>query len=139
MGRCPFCGGVGKRALVARDRNREITDERFVYHRCRGCGSVFLTNVPADLAPYYGGDYYGFGPDGEADWQGNEYLMEFQTFRLQLLARHVAPGALIEIGAGTGAFAAAAKRAGYQVSAIEMDERSCRYIADRLDVRAINS
>jgi SAM-dependent methyltransferase len=139
MARCPFCEGVGKRALVARDRNREITDERFLYDRCEACGTVFLTNPPADLSRYYGGGYYGFRPDGEADWQGNEYLVEFQSFRLELLAGHVAPGALIEIGAGTGAFASAAKRAGYDVAAIEMDERSCRYIADRLGVRAINS
>jgi SAM-dependent methyltransferase len=124
---------------VARDRNREITEERFLYDRCEACGSVFLSNAPADLSRYYGGGYYGFRPDGEADWQGNEYLEEFQSFRLELLAGHVAPGTLIEIGAGTGGFAWAAKRAGYEVAAIEMDERSCRYIADRLGVHAINS
>jgi SAM-dependent methyltransferase len=116
-----------------------MTDERFIYDRCEACGSVFLTNPPADLSPYYGGGYYGFRPDGEADWQGNEYLVEFQSFRLELLGRHVGPGALIEIGAGTGAFASAAQRAGYDVAAIEMDERSCRYIANRLGVHAINS
>ena len=66
-----------------------ITDERFVYDRCRACGTVFLANVPDDLARYYGGDYYGFRPDGEADWQGNDYLLEFQSYRLELLSRHV--------------------------------------------------
>jgi len=135
---CPFCGGSSSHALDASD-NRRITEERFVYGRCNACGSVFLTNVPADLARYYGSGYYGFRADGEADWQGNQYLLEFQTARLELLARHVAPGVLIEIGAGTGGFSSAAKQAGFEVSAIEMDEHACRYMADRLGVRAINS
>jgi len=136
---CPLCGGAGRPAFAGRD-NREVTEERFDYHRCRTCESVFLANVPADLARYYDeADYYGFRPDGEPDWRGNEYLLDFQTARLELLARHVAPGALIEIGAGTGAFASAATRAGFDVTAIEMDERSCHYIAERLGARAINS
>ena len=138
-GRCPFCGGPGRHALVAQDRNRAITDETFLYDRCQACGTVFLANVPDDLARYYEGDYYGFRPDGEADWQDNDYLLEFQSARLELLARHVGPGRLIEIGAGTGGFAWSAKKAGYDVTAIEMDERSCRYMSEKLGVHTIQS
>lgn len=82
---CPFCGGSGSPALDAGD-NRRITGARFVYDRCEACGSLFLTNVPADLARYYyGSGYYGFRADGEAEWQGNEYTQEFDTARLERL------------------------------------------------------
>ena len=64
-----MCGAAGRRALVARDRNRETSDARFVYDRCTTCATVFLTNAPTDLANYYRGSYYGFRPEGEPDWR----------------------------------------------------------------------
>jgi 2-polyprenyl-3-methyl-5-hydroxy-6-metoxy-1,4-benzoquinol methylase len=138
-GQCPLCGAGGRVAFVARDRNRETTDVRFVYERCDACGSVFLTNVPSDLATYYGGSYYGFRPDGEAGWQGNELLLRVEAYRVALLRRYVRSGPLIEVGAGTGGFSSAAADAGFDVTAIEMDERCCRYLSERLGVRAIRS
>jgi 2-polyprenyl-3-methyl-5-hydroxy-6-metoxy-1,4-benzoquinol methylase len=139
VNRCPLCAGSARRALVARDRNRETTDVRFVYDRCDACGSVFLTNIPADLGPYYGGSYYGFGPDGEAGWQGNEFLVGVEAHRVALLLGHVQPGRLIEIGAGAGCFSSAAAQAGFDVTAVEMDEQCCHYLSGRLGVRAIQS
>ena len=138
-GICPFCGGASRPMCEAYDRNRETTPSRFAYNRCQSCESVFLVDVPADLSRYYGGEYYGFRPDGEADWQGSGYLEEFQSYRVELLLRHVQPGPLVEIGAGTGAFAAFASDAGFHVTAIEMDRRSCEYIEGRLGITAINS
>jgi SAM-dependent methyltransferase len=134
-----MCGSAGRRALVARDRNREISDARFLYARCTACGTFFLTNVPPDLARYYGGTYYGFRPDGEADWQGDDFRRRIEEHRVELLLQHAPRGRLIEIGAGTGGFAAAATRAGFDVAAIEMDERCCRYMSERLGIDAICS
>jgi SAM-dependent methyltransferase len=56
-----------------------------------------------------------------------------------LVLDRVSPGHLIEIGPGTGAFAATARAAGFDVSAIEMDERCCRYLSEREGIRAICS
>ncbi|HTZ87490.1 MAG TPA: methyltransferase domain-containing protein [Solirubrobacteraceae bacterium] len=139
---CPFCGGASRFALTARDRNRESTDARFSYERCVQCGTLFMRDVPDDLAPFYAGEYHRFTPDGAAEWEGNETLRAVETARVAMLAEHAlsSPGGrLIDIGAGPGAFAAAAKHAGYEVSAIEMDERSCDYMERRLGVRAIRS
>jgi SAM-dependent methyltransferase len=122
------------------DRNRETTRERFPYARCRTCGTVFLVDPPADLARYYAEDYYHFGPDGEPAWKSDEPRMQAASYRVGLLQSHAAaPGRLIEIGAGTGAFASAAQSAGYEVSAIEMSERCCRYLSEREGIAAICS
>jgi SAM-dependent methyltransferase len=138
---CPFCGGPGARVLDAWDRNRETTRERFAYARCRTCGTVFLVDPPADadLARYYAEDYYHFAPDGEPAWKSDAPRMRAASYRVDLLRSHTEPGRLIEIGSGTGAFASAAQSAGFQVSAIEMSERCCRYLSEREGIDAICS
>ena len=135
---CPFCGGASRHLLEAWDRNREISVERFGYNRCEVCGTVFLASPPADLGRYYRGDYYQFGPDGEPSWKGEPPVIESASYRAALIRRYVGPGRLIEVGAGTGAFASAARQAGFDVSAIEMDERCCRYLSGS-GIRAICS
>lgn len=137
-GDCPFCGGAGRHIFDAWDRNREITGERFPYARCNSCGTIFITGLPADLGRYYPNDYYQFGPDGEPSWKNQEPVVRSACYRVALMRRYVDPGHLIEIGAGTGAFASAAQKAGFDVSAIEMDDRSCRYLSGS-GVRAICS
>ncbi len=136
---CPFCGAYAAPALEAWDRNRETTDERFVYDRCPACATAFLANVPADLGVYYGAGYHGFDADGEPDWRVEPFLREVEAYRVALLRRHVEPGALIEIGAGAGGFAAAARDAGFDVTAIEMDSRCCEYLDRSVGVNAVCS
>jgi SAM-dependent methyltransferase len=137
---CPFCGGRSEHALTASDRNRESTDARFEYERCTACATLFIRDVPEDLSPYYAGDYHRFGDDGAAEWESNATLRAVETARVAMLAEHLAPGGpLVDVGAGPGGFAAAARDAGYDVTAIEMDERSCEYMRERLHVRAIRS
>jgi len=136
---CPFCGGSGVHAFDARDRNREITQRRFAYARCRDCRTVFLTDAPADLARYYEGGYYPFDTDGEPAWKTNPLQMSAASWRVELLRSHTESGHLIEIGAGTGAFASTARAGGFDVSAIEMSEDCCRYLSEREGIRAICS
>lgn len=136
---CPLCGGPSVGALTARDRNREITDELFHYNRCLRCGSVFMVDVPDDLSPYYAGPYHAFDGNGRPEWTCNPSLQEVERYRVELLRRHVGTGALVDVGAGPGAFAAAAKGAGFEVTAIEMDRRCCDYMEGELGIRAICS
>jgi SAM-dependent methyltransferase len=139
LGHCPFCGGHGTRTFDAWDRNRETTHERFAYARCHECGTVFLAVPPSDLPRYYADDYYDFGPDGEPAWKDDPLPQRAASYRVDLLRTHTEPGRLIEIGAGTGAFAVSAQTAGFQVSAIEMSERCCRYLGEREGIDAICS
>jgi 2-polyprenyl-3-methyl-5-hydroxy-6-metoxy-1,4-benzoquinol methylase len=137
---CPLCAADSRHALTAGDRNRETTDERFAYNRCNACATLFMVDVPSDLARYYAGDYHLFGPDGEPQWTHSATLLDVESFRMGMLRGHVqGNGALIDIGAGPGAFVAAAKREGFDVTAVEMDARCCGYMRERLGVRAICS
>ena len=108
------------------------------YARCRKCGTVFMIAPPADLGRYYTGDYYQFDPDGEPRWKREAAVIEYSAYRMAMLRGHAPAGHLIEIGAGTGAFASAAQAAGFDVSAIEMDERCCEYLS-MSGIRAICS
>lgn len=136
---CTFCGAESGYALTAWDRNRETTPERFTYNRCTACGTLFMVDVPDDLSRYYAGPYHGFRPDGAPEWIDNPALLDVELFRMELLRHHAEPGTLIDIGAGAGAFAAAAKGAGFEVTAIEMDERCCEYLQGELGVHTIRS
>jgi 2-polyprenyl-3-methyl-5-hydroxy-6-metoxy-1,4-benzoquinol methylase len=140
QGACPLCGGAGRHLLSATDRNRATTAERFDYSRCTTCQTVFLVDPPADLARYYDENgYYDFDADGEPFWKGSEQRIRAARYRIELLRCHVPSGHLIEIGAGTGAFACAARDADFDVSVIEMSEQCCRYLSEQEGIRTIRS
>lgn len=125
---CPVCGGPSAHAFWATDRNRVISRERFEYMRCGRCATVFLPRPPADLARYYEGGYYGFDDDGSPRWRHDPQALEAASYRTSLITTRTAPGRLIEIGPGAGAFAVTATRAGYSVTAIEMDPACCSFL-----------
>ena len=108
-------------ALMAVDRNRAVGGERFAYRRCRRCATLFLSNVPADLGRFYPQSYYRLPLAQELD-----DLAVSESHKIDLLSREVAPGRLVEIGAGFGVFARAARNAGFDVTAIEMDRAKRR-------------
>jgi GT2 family glycosyltransferase/SAM-dependent methyltransferase len=135
VGRCPLCGGTAALAFTARDRNRELSDEPFRYRRCEACRAYSLIDVPADLGRFYPSEYYEF-----PDVAQLEALAPAQGHKLDLLRRIATPpGRLVEVGPGSGAFAYAACRAGYDVTVIEMDERVCRHLRDTLGIAAVRS
>lgn len=138
---CPVCGGGSRHAFDAWDRNREVTPRRFPYYRCGACRTVFLAEVPADLQRYYDTDYYPLDADGQPSWTGGAEhpAARAATYRVELIKRYVQAGRLVEIGSGNGAFAVAASRAGFDVTAMEMDERCCRYLESQPGIEAIHS
>jgi SAM-dependent methyltransferase len=131
---CPLCEGASSIAFAATDRNRAITNEQFSYHRCGLCEALFLAPVPADLARFYPSSYYGLPQADELD-----ELARGERHKIDLLLRHTEAGRLVEIGAGFGVFSRAARNAGFDVTAIEMDQRSVGYLETVVGVRAINS
>lgn len=133
--RCPQCGHTAHHAFRTRDYNRRVTNEAFDYDRCPHCGLLFLVNVPDDLAPYYPDGYHPIPRSlGELD-----RLAEALRYQIDLVQRFVPSGRLLDIGPSYGAFAHLAKKAGFEVGTIEMDERCCRYLRDVVGVEAIQS
>jgi SAM-dependent methyltransferase len=132
--RCAFCGGESETALSATDRNLAISDETFTYTRCTDCGTLALANVPADLGRYYPSAYY--------ELPGREELDELvgpHGHKLELLQRFKQRGRLVEIGPGSGIFAYAARRAGFDVTGIERDGEACEHLREVCGVEAVQS
>jgi SAM-dependent methyltransferase len=133
--RCPLCGGPATLALSARDRNRELSDELFRYRRCEACGVYSLVNVPADLGHFYPPEYYVLPDAGQLD-----ALVPAEMHKLELISRFVSPpGRLVEVGPAGGVFAYAARQAGFEVTAIEMDERTCAHLRETVGIEAVQS
>jgi 2-polyprenyl-3-methyl-5-hydroxy-6-metoxy-1,4-benzoquinol methylase len=104
------------------DYNRRVSREAFRYYRCSACGFLFLQNIPSDLGRYYQSEYYLFPKSiGELAQQAESW----ESYKLELLRKHVSAGNVLDIGAGAGRFVYLATRAGYQADAVEMDS-ACR-------------
>jgi 2-polyprenyl-3-methyl-5-hydroxy-6-metoxy-1,4-benzoquinol methylase len=130
---CPLCGGVTRFSFRARDLNRATSEQRFAYSRCGSCGTYFLVDPPRDMAPYYPAAYYEL-PSVEQ----LELAAASEQFKVEMLLEHVEPGKLVEVGPGVGIFAIAARNAGFDVTGIEMDARTCEHLR-ALRVNAIES
>ena len=130
---CGLCGAPATAALVAADRNRRLSEERFTYYRCTSCRTLQLVPVPADLGRYYTAEYYAVPDDRSAlvAASGGE------RYKLELIRPLVAAGRLVEVGPAVGGFAAVMHDAGYDTSAVEMDADCCRFLRDvvRIPVR----
>jgi 2-polyprenyl-3-methyl-5-hydroxy-6-metoxy-1,4-benzoquinol methylase len=122
--RCRFCGGESIEALVTEDRNRGLSDDRFVYRRCVDCETIFILQIPADLERYYPEDAYAI-PAG----RHRRLAMASERWRVEWLSRFVEPGRLVEIGPGFGIFADAAVGAGFDVHVIDMDSHATELLS----------
>ncbi|MHB8235322.1 MAG: class I SAM-dependent methyltransferase [Solirubrobacteraceae bacterium] len=132
---CPLCGGTARHAFDATDLNRATDDKRFAYWRCEACATYFQPAPPTDLAPYYPHAYYELPSAAELD----DLAQSQAPVARELLERAGGAGRLIEIGPGEGVFARAARNAGFDVTAIEMDARACEHLREAAGVQAINS
>jgi 2-polyprenyl-3-methyl-5-hydroxy-6-metoxy-1,4-benzoquinol methylase len=106
----------------------------FGYRRCLACATVFIEQIPEDLDTYYAEAGYGSLEDTP-----DPRLLAGERFKLDLLRGVTGGSNMIEIGPGAGVFARVAVEAGFSLTAIEMDERYCRELGERLGVRALCS
>ena len=60
MRECMGCGVVGPATAVAVPGDPEPARKTFVYCLCGNCGTLSLTEPPANIAEYYPDDYYSF-------------------------------------------------------------------------------
>lgn len=133
---CPLCGNEAPLRFRARDSNCKISDEVFNYFRCSSCGLIFLSPIPANLGKYYRSDYIAYSIPSSLEQLAAQ--AEKVRFRIELVQKFVSSGRLLEVGPSYGGFAFLAKHAGFEVEAIEMDDRCCRFLSDVVGVRTIN-
>jgi 2-polyprenyl-3-methyl-5-hydroxy-6-metoxy-1,4-benzoquinol methylase len=135
MADCPICKNESQLYFQSKDYNRNITQEIFNHYRCSQCELIFIMPVPSNLADYYPESYH-FVPES------SEYLEEGskpENYKIEVVQGFVNHGRLLEIGPAYGSFTYLAKKAGFEVDAIEMNSRCCEFLNKVVGVNAINS
>jgi len=132
---CPYCKSFASLLFVSKDYNQKTNDLKFTHYRCEACNLIFIDPVPADLGVYYPNSYH-FIPDSR-DYLKTGSMPE--RYKIEMILNHVQSGRLLEIGPSYGSFTYLAKEAGFEVSAIEMNERCCDFLRNVVEVDVIQS
>jgi SAM-dependent methyltransferase len=111
--------------------------------RCPSCGLVFRAVLPElrELDEIYAEQYFRAdaaesGGQGYADYVGDEELhRESARERLRLLARHIAPNGLLDVGAAAGFFVDEATGAGWSARGIDIAPSMVAWGREQLGAR----
>jgi len=127
---CPICNGVDISYLI-HTKDYSLTQENFDIIQCANCSLKYTFPIPNanEIAPYYNFPEYISHTDVKTGWMNKlyhsvrNYTLKQKTNWVQsLFTGH--KGHLLEVGAGTGAFANAMIEKGWQVTALEPDANS---------------
>ena len=123
---CPLCG--------AEEFSPRAAKEGFRMVECLGCRLWYLNPMPTAgmLAGLYGGAYYESGAatsQGYADYgaMADDYRETFRR-RLELVQGHVGKGRLLDVGAGFGFLADAARKQFGERWVVEMSDAAARKV-----------
>jgi 2-polyprenyl-3-methyl-5-hydroxy-6-metoxy-1,4-benzoquinol methylase len=139
--RCTICGGDQWRFVrQGRDLLRPEDETRFKLSRCMSCGHVMQTPLPNDdeLRVAYSVDYAPYRTAWkEPGWPLWKILRELTTWRRMLCLKRYGKGRkLLEVGSGSGDFLYAAHRAGWDVKAVEYNDRLAETLRAELGLDA---
>jgi 2-polyprenyl-3-methyl-5-hydroxy-6-metoxy-1,4-benzoquinol methylase len=127
---CPACKSTSiKEALTAKDYT--VSNKIFAVWECGNCSFRFTQDVPnaTAIAPYYQSDAYVSHSDTQEGLVNRLYhIVRRYTLKGKciLIQQYTGlqRGNLLDIGAGTGAFAHAMQLAGWEITALEPDENA---------------
>ena len=124
---CPGCGSSSIRQQFAAE-DFTVSHQLFNIWECGGCSLRFTQDIPdiAAIGKYYQADAYVSHTDTKEGMVNRLYhFVRKRTLRKKaaLLRQQtgLSTGALLDIGAGTGAFANTMQKAGWRVTALEPD------------------
>lgn len=130
---CPVCGGAS---------GHFVTAYHFRMDRCDGCGLIFCNPYPTDsqVEAYYNSEMKAF--ENEFFRDSFEKRVELFLPRVALLRRHVAEGAVLDIGSAIGLFVEATRRAGapYRLTCCDLSAEACAELKSRYpDVEVLHA
>jgi len=132
---CIYCHAEAPLYFQSKDYNRHISNEIFDHYRCPKCELIFIAPIPKNLADYYPEAYH-FVPESSAYLETGS---KPERYKIEIVQRFSDKGRLLEIGPSYGSFTYLAKKAGFEVDAIEMNARCCQFLNETVGVNAINS
>lgn len=133
--KCPICNAFSNLFFKSKDYNRKINKNFFYHYKCINCGLIFIKPQPKNLCIYYPNSYH-FIPDSiEALKTGFTH----ESYKIELIKRFKKNGKLLEIGPSLGCFAYLANCSGFQVEAIEMDERCSNFLNEVVGIPTKNT
>ena len=125
---CPVCGSAGI-SEVLKVKDNTVSQQYFYIYHCSNCQVRFTQNVPseASMGDYYRSEDYISHTDTAKGLINRIYQMVRnysinQKKKLIKSATGLAKGSLLDVGSGTGYFAAAMKEDSWDVTALEPDE-----------------
>jgi 2-polyprenyl-3-methyl-5-hydroxy-6-metoxy-1,4-benzoquinol methylase len=139
---CPACGSEAIAAqLSAVDYT--VSQQRFQIWHCKGCGLRFTQDVPdeAAIGPYYQSETYVSHSDTKKGLINTLYhLVRKRTLngkkKLVIEQSGLLKGAILDIGAGTGAFLHTMQAAGWGVTGLEPDATARQKAAELYGIAA---
>jgi len=96
---------------------------------------VYMDPIPDNIFDYYEGGYQ----DIPCDFSAFTQMADTENYRLEPLLRHKSQGEVLEIGPWIGIFSFNAKRAGFQIDAIEMSPTACAFLRDQVKISVENT
>lgn len=132
---CSFCHTKSPLYFCSKDYNRKITQETFDHYRCPRCKLIFILPIPQELGYYYPDKYH----DVPKSVEELDIISKNENYKIEIVQRFSTKGRLLEIGPSYGGFVYLAKKAGYEVDAIEMNKHCCQFLNEVVGVNAINS
>lgn len=132
---CSFCNTKSPLYFCSKDYNRKVTQETFNHYRCPQCNLIFILPIPEELANYYPDKYHGIPKSVEE----LDVISKNENYKIETIQRFSGKGRLLEIGPSYGGFTYLAKKAGYEVDAIEMNKNCCQFLSEVVGINAINS
>jgi SAM-dependent methyltransferase len=126
MTACAICAGVGRRLFAA--CGYEVL-------RCESCGHRYSTpeNAADHVTRVYSDDYFFGGGAGYADYlREADILRERGRSYARLLAPHVAPGRMLDVGAAAGFLLEGFLSEGWKGRGVEPNPRMCALANERL-------
>ncbi|MEO8711612.1 MAG: class I SAM-dependent methyltransferase, partial [Parafilimonas sp.] len=123
---CPACGSASI-FFVLKAKDETVSHELFDIWQCNYCTLRFTQNVPDEqhIGKYYQSSDY-ISHSNTSKGLINKLYHSVRSITLQskrnLIEQNSSKGSLLDIGAGTGAFASAMKKNGWNVTALEPDE-----------------
>lgn len=125
---CPCCGSTAISPVLA-VKDHTVSHSFFEVWHCDGCANRFTQLVPDSTAigPYYQSSAYVSHSDTDKGLINRLYhrVRNYTLRAKRKLIREVTgkqQGSLLDVGAGTGAFANAMQQAGWAVTGLEPDE-----------------